>query len=401
LASIINASNSGFGGIVSTGDSSGQLQLQTAGTTAVTIDTSQNVTLAGTLAMSSSFMRNRIINGAMVIDQRNAGASVTPTNGSYSLDRWTFGLTQASKLTVQQDAGAVTPPVGFNDYLGVTSSSAYSITSGDIFYVRQCIEGYNVADLAFGTANAKTVTLSFWVRSSLTGTFGGALLNSAENRSYPFSYTISSANTWEYKTVTIAGDTTGTWLTTNGIGLNVVFGLGVGSTYTGTANSWQAAQDFAPTGSVSVVGTSGATWYLTGVQLEVGSSATPFERRLYSQELANCQRYFETITSVGGSSPYVNFANGGANASTTARFVLPFKIQKRTYPSISFTTASGFSAQNGTDGLIACTSLIGEHVSEGITQLTATVASGLTAGNCSRFISNNNNTSTISISAEL
>jgi hypothetical protein len=227
----------------------------------------------------------------MRIDQRNAGAS--GTTGAYTVDRWAYFQTQTSKGTWQQNAGSVTPPAGFTNYLGFTSSSAYSIVAGDIFMFRQFIEGFNTADLAWGTANAKTITISFWVRSSLTGTFGGSLLNSAENRSYPFTYTISSANTWEQKTITIAGDTTGTWLTTNGVGIEVVFGLGVGSTYTGTANSWQAAQDFAPTGATSVVGTNGATWYVTGVQLEVGSSATPFERRLYDKEFASCQRYYQ------------------------------------------------------------------------------------------------------------
>jgi hypothetical protein len=238
-------------------------------------------------------MRNRIINGAMVIDQRNAGASVTPTSGQYTLDRWYFSLAQTSKLTTQQNAGSVTPPVGFTNYLGVTSSSAYSVLTGDFFGFRQSIEGLNVADLGWGTANAKTVTLSFWVRSSLTGTFGGSLFNSAANRSYPYSYTISAANTWEQKSVTIAGDTTGTWLTDNGNGIQVYFSLGAGSTFSGTANTWTggtwASQ---PTGSTSVVGTNGATFYITGVQLEVGTQATGFEYRQYGTELALCQRYF-------------------------------------------------------------------------------------------------------------
>jgi hypothetical protein len=237
--------------------------------------------------------KNRIINGAMVIDQRNAGASVTPTSGQYTLDRWYFSLAQTSKLTTQQNAGSVTPPVGFTNYLGVTSSSAYSVLTGDYFGFRQSIEGLNVADLGWGTANAKTVTLSFWVRSSLTGTFGGSLFNSAANRSYPYSYTISAANTWEQKSVTIAGDTTGTWLTDNGNGIQVYFSLGAGSTFSGTANTWTggtwASQ---PTGSTSVVGTSGATFYITGVQLEVGTTATTFDYRAYGQELALCQRYY-------------------------------------------------------------------------------------------------------------
>ncbi len=236
--------------------------------------------------------KNRIINGAMVIDQRNAGASVTPTNGQYLVDRWLAGLTQASKYSVQQNAGSVTPPIGFTNYLGVTSLSAYSIAAGDIFFIGHRIEGFNVADLAWGTASAATITLSFWVRSSLTGTFGAALQNSNATRSYPFTYTISAANTFEYKTVTIAGDTSGTWLTTNGIGINVYFGLGVGSTYSGTAGAWAGANYSSATGATSVVGTNAATFYITGVQLEKGSTATSFDYRPYGTELMLCQRYY-------------------------------------------------------------------------------------------------------------
>ena len=243
-------------------------------------------------------MKNRIINGAMVIDQRNAGASVTPASvtSTFITDRWGIYPSQASKLTAQQNAGSVTPPAGFNNYLGVTSSSAYSVTSTDVFTLYQSIEGLNCTDLGWGTANAQTVTLSFWVRSSLTGAFGGYISNSAQNRTYPFSYTISSANTWTSISVTVAGDTTGTWLRTSGIGIQIGFSLGVGSSLTGTANTWSGSTFYAPTGSVNLVGTSGATFYITGVQLEVGSSATGFEYRQYGQELALCQRYYETLT---------------------------------------------------------------------------------------------------------
>jgi hypothetical protein len=249
-------------------------------------------------AGNASIMKNRIINGAMVIDQRNAGASVTPAANvfTYTLDRWSSYCNQSSKFTVQQNAGSVTPPVGYTNYLGAVSSSAYSVTSTDIFALVQWIEGFNTADLAWGTANAKTVTLSFQVYSSLTGTFGGALMNSAQNRSYPFSYTVSSANTWTTVSVTIAGDTTGTWIgATNGKGLGVWFSLGCGSVQSGTANAWAGTQAFQPTGSVSVVGTNGATFYITGVQIEVGSSATGYEYRQYGQELALCQRYFQIV----------------------------------------------------------------------------------------------------------
>jgi hypothetical protein len=260
----------------------------------INVDTVTTSTQGGVLgAGNASIMKNRIINGAMVIDQRNAGASVTPTTSTYTLDRWNFQIGAASKLSVQQNAGSVTPPVGFKNYIGFTSTSAYTVGSAELFDIRQSIEGFNTSDLDFGTANAKTVTVSFWVRSSLTGTFGGFIANSAYNRVYVFNYTISSANTWEQKTVTITGDTTGTWIgATNGIGLTLSLTLAAGSAYQGSAGSWQAGTAFAVTGTTSVVGTNGATFYITGVQLEVGSSATGYEYVNYQTSLANCQRYY-------------------------------------------------------------------------------------------------------------
>jgi hypothetical protein len=241
--------------------------------------------------------RNRIINGDMRIDQRNAGASVTPTDGQYSVDRFQGRLNVAGKFTLQQNAGAVTPPAKFVNYLGATSTSAYSIGASETCMIVQAVEGLNVADLAWGTANAVTITLSFWARSSLTGTFSGALQNSASNRAYPFSYTINAANTWEQKSISVAGDTTGTWLTTNGVGISLRFNLGSGSTFLGTAGAWAASDINGATGSVSVVGTNGATFYITGVQLEPGTVATPFERRSYGAELALCQRYYQKTSS--------------------------------------------------------------------------------------------------------
>lgn len=256
--------------------------------------------LLGSDAQALSF-RNRIINGDMRIDQRNAGASVTPATGQYTLDRWGAYCSAASKFTMQQNAGSVTPPVGFTKYVGVTSTSAYSIGASEIFGIAQTVEGYNLADLNWGSANASTVTLSFWVRSSLTGQFGGFLKNGgvtvggSSNRFYQFSYTISSANTWEYKTVTIVGDTTGTWDSTNGPGLSVAFSLGAGSSITGGSAAWGSAFYNQPAGSTNLVSTAGATFYVTGVQLEKGTVATPFETRPYGMELALCQRYFTTL----------------------------------------------------------------------------------------------------------
>jgi len=203
--------------------------------------TTVNAGMLDTQAQYNGF-KNRIINGAMVIDQRNAGAVVTPSSLAYTLDRWRSLMSaSASKYSVQQNSSSVTPPAGFTNYLGVVSLSAYSVAAGDQYAVQQWVEGYNIADLAWGTASAATVTLSFWVRSSLTGTFGGSLGNSGGSRSYPFSYTISAANTWEQKSVTISGDTSGTWLTDSSRGLSVTFGLGVGSTLSGTAGAWAAA----------------------------------------------------------------------------------------------------------------------------------------------------------------
>ena len=274
--------------------------------------------------------KNRLINSAMVIDQRNAGASVTPTDGQYSLDRYLFGVSQTSKLTAQQNAGSVTPPVGFSNYLGVTSSSAYSITSTDFFDIQQRIEGFNTSDLAWGTANAKTVTLSFQVYSSLTGTFGGCIRNSAQNYSYVFSYSISSANTWTQISVTIAGPTAGTWIGgTNGVGMIVQFSLGMGSTLSNTAGSWYSGNYRAPTGSVSVVGTNGATFYITGVQLEKGSTATSFDYRPYSAELSLCQRYFVSLQEG------IWTANGSGTA--TAGLYLP--VTMRATPTLYATPA--------------------------------------------------------------
>jgi hypothetical protein len=290
---------------------------------------------------SSNFgFKNRIINGAMVIDQRNAGASVSVGSSQYTLDRWAGQVSSGSaRFSVQQNAGSVTPPAGFSNYLGVTSLGAYSVTSSDYFSLEQPIEGYNFADMVWGTASAQTATLSFWVRSSLTGSFGGALVNSGTTRSYPFTYTINSANTWEQKIITVAGDTTGTWIgATNGIGLRVRFGLGVGTTYSGTANSWAGSQYFSATGATSVVGTNGATFYITGVMLEKGSTATSFDYRPYGTELALCQRYYEIYSNGTGTSAIYEGLGGYFANTTTFRTAVPFKITKRASPSVSVPT---------------------------------------------------------------
>jgi hypothetical protein len=315
-------------------------------------------------ATSPTGFRNRIINGDMRIDQRNAGAEVNPAvNAAYYVDRWSVASTVASKFKIGQNAGAVTPPDGYTNYLGATSLSAYTVGADEVFAIRQFIEGSNVSDLAWGTASAKTVTLSFWVRSSLTGLFGGAVSNSDQNRSYPFSYTISVANTWEQKSITIEGDTTGTWLKNSGRGMRSSFSLGSGATYSGTAGTWAAGNLLSATGATSVVGTNGATFYITGVQLEAGSTATDFERRPIGTELALCQRYFQ---SYGGQSANDMVCMGATNATSYFLGILQLPVTMRTSPTVGFSAASALSIDdNGsggtssviTTGSLGCTSI--------------------------------------------
>jgi hypothetical protein len=362
----------------------------TGTSSSTTLDSSAGLTFSDSSnqsAAASPFgLKNRIINGDMVIDQRNAGASVTPINAQYTLDRWKSSVTAASKYSVQQNAGSITPPTGFSNYLGVTSLSSYSVVSGDAFGVYQLIEGFNAADLAWGTANARTVTLSFWVRSSLTGTFSGVIQNNANNRSYPFTYTISSANTWEQKTVTIAGDTTGTWVgATNGVAMWVYFNIGVGSTYAGTANTWSGSALYGSTGSTSVVGTNGATFYITGVQLERNTTATPFEWIPYTTELQLCQRY---LPAFGGTTGAI--AAGFCAGSTSAFANVVFPVTTRTPATgITVSNATHFTVYNSGAAGITATALAFSTSSNSSATVSISTASGLVAGNGTLFLANN------------
>jgi len=325
--------------------------------------------------------KNRIINGAMVIDQRNAGASVTLNSGGvFPVDRFQCDEDTDGVMTGQQ---STTAPAGFINSLLITTTTAdASLGSTQYAAIVQKVEGLNCADLAWGTASAATVTLSFWVRSSLTGTFGGAVANSAHNRSYPFTLTISSANTWEQKSVTIAGDQSGTWLTTNGTGIRLFFGLGVGSTYSGTAGSWAGATYISATGATSVVGTLNATFYITGVQLEKGSTATSFDYRPYGTELALCQRYCvvwgPTATHLGAGSVY---------NSTDMNISIPIPVPMRSTPTPSKTTTGGnwLSAYIGASGTSSNpTPAVGENGNVSAIRIYAPSAgSGWTVGQAS------------------
>ena len=333
------------------------------------------MTLASQNMTPYTGFKNRIINGAMVIDQRNAGASITANDGTYSVDRFKWNMSQSSKGTGQQSS---TAPAGFSTALLFTSSSAYTVGASEQFGLLHAIEGLNVADLGWGTANAATITLSFWVRSSLTGTFGGALRNSATTRSYPFTYTISSANTFEQKTVTIAGDTTGTWLTTNGVGIYLQFSLGTGATISNTAGAWVAGNFPSATGAGSIVGTNGATFYITGVQLEKGLTATSFDYRPYGTELALCQRYYFKISGGSGSRLAV-----GHNLSTVGALCsLSFPVTMRIAPTALETsgTAGDYDLQYLATATTCSAVPTFNAASQYIGSVAFIVASGLTAG---------------------
>jgi hypothetical protein len=337
----------------------GNVYVRYLSTTTQSITPSQNTVAYNTFNsdMQGTFggsFKNRIINGAMMIDQRNAGASVTNTAGAttYTLDRWALYGDQASKFTVQQSSTSTT---GFINSLLVTSSSSYSVGASEIFNIQQRIEGLNCADLAWGTANAATVTMSFWVRSSLTGTFGGSIMNSAENRNYPFTYTISAANTWEQKSVTIAGDQSGTWITTNGIGIRIFFSIGTGSSVSGTAGAWAAGAKYSATGATSVVGTNGATFYITGVQLEKGSTATSFDYRPYGTELQLCQRY---CWKVSASTDQTLLTMGAGGDSTSVQIFGNYIVPMRSTPtvtsgSLNVSTLSGSTYAVTSDAFIS------------------------------------------------
>jgi hypothetical protein len=365
----------------------------------VNADTVTTSTAGGILgAGNATLLKNRLINGEFKVSQYNGTSAVTPSSDGYVIDRFKYQASQASKFTFQQNAGSVTPPVGFGNYLGATVASAVSIGASDYFSLIQKIEGFNTSDLGWGTANAKTITLSFQIYSSLTGTFGGALQNSAQNRSYPFTYTVSSANTWTTISVTIAGDTTGTWVgSTNGVGLQVYFTLGVGSTFSTTAGSWAAGNYFNATGATSVVGTSGATFYITGVQLEVGSSATGFEYRQYTNEYQLCQRYYIKIT---GSSATI--CNGGWSNSTLASLYWAFPTTMRTTPTLS-STSSGFTLQNlgpGADGANATVGSGNNFTTYGVAVQASCGSSGASVGYpC--WLTTNASSSFLAASAEL
>ena len=319
--------------------------------------------------------KNRIINGAMAIDQRNSGSATTSTS-LWSLDRWKHYLNTDGAWSIQQSSDA---PEGFNNSLKVTITTAdSSLSASQNGWIAQAIEGYNWADLNWGTSNAKTITVSFWVKSSVIGTYSAFFLNSATDRAYVSNYTINVANTWEYKTITVPGDTTGTWLTTNGTGFYLTFNIASGSNYLGTANTWGSTYLQATSGSVQLINTLNATWQITGVQVEKGSQATAFDYRPYTTEQLLCYRYLPVFRANENGSAYSNpIVQGSATALGTNTYMLFHHIvPTRVAPTGLTISAVGDLRFSNNDGNAACT-VNGGLASAGIYQSvwTFTVAS--------------------------
>ena len=369
---------------------------------AISISGTSGITQTGSFDSASTFgFKNRIINGAMVLAQRGTSAvTVNSNSGSafYGVDRF-FGQGQAADgvFTMQQSS---TAPAGFSNSLVVTVTTAdAALGATQVYQLVQPIEAYNTNDLAWGTASAATVTLSFWVRSSVTGTFGGALFNSVANRSYPFSYTISAANTFEQKSITIAGDTSGTWAGTNGVGIYVIIALGVGSTYSGTAGAWAGTTYNSATGATNLMATNGATFYITGVQLEKGSTATSFDYRPYGTELALCQRYYQYW---GGETAYGYFGGTVEVISTTVGFLpMILNVPMRAAPTFTYAGAlSAFDLRNNGNASHTPTALGQDQSATKIVGVTITTT-GLSANQPGLLIGANSTAGQLIVSAEL
>jgi len=353
-----------------------------------------------TVALDRKTATPLIINGDMAIDQRNSGASLTITGNDVSCDRWKFQVSQASKLTSEQNDSSGL--ANFNNYMRITTASAHTPATDEFFIVKQNIEGQNMTFLNFGSSDAQAITLGFYVRSSLTGTFGGAVYNQAGNRNHPFSYTISSANTWEFKTVNISGDTTGTWQKDNAIGMTLLFSLGANATRLNTAGTWTATYSTGATGQVNMIETGSATWDVTGVQLEVGTfdanSIPPFQFEDRATSLARCQRY---CYQEDNSDSYHGQLLGFYSSTTLFIGILSLPVAMRSSPSI--TTSGNFQTGGGGTGSLDLSSIVlsdstGTNLNQ--VQIRATVSGG-TQGDACYFRNKNDTDAVFRLESEL
>jgi hypothetical protein len=273
--------------------------------------------------------RSMVTNGSMQVAQRGTSLSLNATQ--YLIDRFRTYKSHTATATASQSSDA---PTGFTKSWLITIGTGAAASAANELQLSHQIEGYNTVPLGLGASGAKDFTVSFWVKSSLTGDFSIAFQSQAAADHYITTYNISAANTWEYKTITISGPTSGSFNTTNATGLAVVFDLGSGSNLEATANAWSTGNKYRKAGTVAVAATSSATWQITGVQLEVGDTATPFEHRSYGDELARCQRYFEQELSYDGNSA---FWSGNTSSGWAYYMPVAFKVVKRAAPTVTIT----------------------------------------------------------------
>jgi hypothetical protein len=346
--------------------------------------------------------RNLIINGAMQVAQRGTStAGVTQIDGFYACDRWRT-QTDTGTWTLSQDTDA---PNGFGYSYKFQCTSA-GTSNGDEVSIRHHIEGQDLQSLAFGTSSAKSFTVSFWMKSNKTGTYTLSIknLNSSQERMAGFNYTIDTADTWEKKTITFTGDTSYGIDNNNSTGFQMFWWFGAASALTSgsVSNTWQnySAGNHADSSIAGVGGSTDDYVNITGVQLEVGSVATPFEHRSYGEELALCQRYYQIFNKDNVN----NYgAVGQCSSSTTAQFIYPLQQIMRTEPTVSTNNATYFRITNAAISGVPTVTSISFYPANTlkVCRFITTVSSGLVAGDASLLISNGAGYGQIYFDAEL
>jgi hypothetical protein len=345
--SLISAGTNLLTSITFIGDQTGNLVFQSNNTTALTLSNNTSIytgtaTFANTISAPNTFgFKNRIINGAMQIDQRFSGSANTPTtSGTYTIDRWKSINSQASKITYQRNANSITPPAGYSNYFGLTVASNVNPASTDYFGFEQPIETYNLSDISYGSSSASTLTASFWVRSSVVGTYGVGLWYGTTTSACIQTFTISIANAWQYVTVSFPGASSPSLVVGSTDSMSLRFDLGSGTNFNTTAGSWVNQNALRTSSCVNWISNSGATFYVTGVQLEVGPQATPFDVRDYGRELIMCQRYYYRISNnyAGTNNAYAQFAIGRAYSSTQGTHNIFLPVSMRAVPTLGYTT---------------------------------------------------------------
>ena len=336
-----------------------------------------------TYALSSAAIgRNVITNGDMSVSQINGTSLVTPVNGSWPIDMVGFTSSQASKLQVQQASLSKLISLGATHTITWSVLSQYTPLAGDYFIHEMAVEGRDFARFQYGTAHAKTGSLQFKVNASVAGTYSGALINSAFNRSYPFSFTVASNTDTLIQIPNIPGDTGGTWTgATSGIGLKLRFDLGSGTSFKGAAGSWSANNYVGVTGATSLVSqTAGATLTISDIQFEVGTICTQYERMMYEDTIRRCQRYL----------PYFEVNTvfpAAAIGTTTANVMIPFKIATRSNTTgVQLGAAAGaYAVKSAAGANIFLTAIAWTSSSLSGSLLSVTSNPGLVAGDASTF----------------